>query len=309
MRISETSIILALKGYLIGAANVVPGVSGGTFALITGIYQPLIDSLDSLLSPSSWKPLFKGRLAEFWKAVNGGFLLAVGYGMIFSVFTLARLITYTLAHYPVETWALFFGLILASAFYMFKDLRPVKGKDILFALLGVALGVAVCTLSPTETPDGKWFIFLCGAIAICSMILPGVSGSLMLVLLCKYDYIMEAVSGLDLGVLIVFGLGCAVGILAFSKFLHWLLQRWERPTMMVLLGFVVGSLVKVWPWSNMEEIALSQGFTPQEAVLAADMPQAFGLSMHIPQAILWMVIGVAAVVVIERLGAREKKSA
>ena len=297
-------LVVALKGYLIGAANVVPGVSGGTFALITGIYQRLIDALNAVLSLSSWKLLLKGSFREFWKAIDGRFLLALACGLIVSVFSLARLITYTLSHWPVETWALFFGLILASAFYMFRDLRPFRSRDFIFAIAGIVLGVAVCTLSPASTPETGFFLFLCGAVAVCSMILPGISGSLMLVLMGKYDFILSALSSFDLPVLVLFGAGCVVGILAFSKFLHWLLSRFERPTMLVLLGFVLGSLVKVWPWSNLEAIALSQGMAETDASLVSGCGEALeaGLSLHILPAVICCLAGIAMVILVERSG-------
>lgn len=297
MSISENSIVTAIKGYFVGAANVVPGVSGGTFALITGIYQQLIDSLNALLSTKTWKHFFKREFKEFWKEIDGEFLLAFGIGVVISIFTLAKLITYTLAHYPVETWALFFGLILASAWYMLADLRPLNWKDALTGLVGVALGVLVCTLSPTTTPDNPWFLMLCGAIAVSSMILPGISGSLVLVLFGKYNFVMEAVSSLDVPVLLLFAAGCAIGILVFSKFLHWLLARWERPTMLVLLGFVLGSLVKVWPWSNADAICASQGLAEGAAY-----------NPHILQALIWCLIGIAAVILIEIFAAKQKKT-
>lgn len=297
MKISESHIITAIKGYLVGAANVVPGVSGGTFALITGIYQQLIDALNSILSVKTWKLFFTGKFKEFWKTVDGPFLLAFAFGVVISIFSLAKLITYTLAHYPVETWALFFGLILASSWYMFKDLRPIGWKGVLLVLAGAALGVVICTLSPASTPDNWWFLFLCGAIAICSMILPGISGSLILVLMCKYDFVMQAVSDLNIPVLLVFASGMLIGILAFSKFLHWLLARWERPTMLVLLGFVLGSLVKVWPWSNPEAIRISQGLAEGAAY-----------NPHIVQAIIWCLVGIGAVILIELFASKQKKT-
>lgn len=308
MKSAESSFVTAIKGYLIGAANVVPGVSGGTFALITGVFQRIIDSLNAVLSIKSWKLLFSGRGREFWKAIDGGFLLALAVGILVSVFTLARLITFTLANYPVETWALFFGLILASAWYMFADLRPLRPKDIAFALAGVAAGVVICTLSPARTPDSPWFLLVCGAVAVSSMILPGLSGSLVLVLMSKYEFILNAVNDFNLQVLLIFAAGCVVGILAFSKFLHWLMARYERPTMIVLLGFVTGSLVKVWPWSNAEAIASSQGIAiEQHSGLASFSTLTdLGLELHILPAILWCAAGIGAVILIESLSRRSK---
>jgi len=282
------NIVIALKGFFMGAANVVPGVSGGTIALITGIYKDIIDSLNSLVEPATWKALFKGRFREFWKCINGTFLFWLAVGVLLSVFSLAKVMTYSLKFYPVQTWALFFGLIVASAVIMMRDVKGWGIKEILFTILGVVLGLVVCTLSPTQTPDTYLFIFICGAIAICTMILPGISGSFILLILCKYEFIMNAIDTLNLPVLAVFGLGCLIGILAFSKFLHWLLGKWEKQTMLVLLGFVLGSLVKVWPWANEEAAALDN---PHYAAAAA-----------------WCTIGIALVLGIEYLGNKVAKN-
>ena len=280
-------LIVALKGFFMGAANVVPGVSGGTIALITGIYKEIIEALGSLTQKETWKSLFKGDFRGFWNQVHGTFLIWLAIGVVLSVFSLAKLMTYVLEHFPVHTWAFFFGLIVASAILMFKGIKGWGIKEILFTLGGVALGLIVCTLSPTKTPDNWFFIFLCGAIAVCTMILPGISGSFILVIMGKYDYIMQAVADLNWPVLIVFGLGCVVGILAFAKFLHWLLARFEKQTMLVLLGFILGSLVKVWPWAN-------------ESAKALPDP-------HYGAAALWCVLGVALVLGVEWLATRSGK--
>lgn len=293
-------LITALKGFGMGAANVVPGVSGGTIALLTGIYQDIINSLNSLTEKSTWKSLFSGRLGEFWKCINGNFLVALLVGVTISIFSLAKLMTWLLAYYPILTWAFFFGLILASAFSMFRDIRDWKFSDVLFVLCGAGLGVAVCMLSPTSTPDDLWFIFVCGAVAICTMILPGISGSFILLILGKYDYIMQAVTDLNIPVLLAMALGCLVGILAFSKFLHWLLGKWEKQTMIVLLGFVIGSLIKVWPWYDHEVLMQAQMLRGG----AADV-----LDLQILGAVLSCVAGVALVVVLDVLGRKSSKSA
>lgn len=288
-------LVTAVKGFFMGAANVVPGVSGGTIALITGIYGEIIDSINSLMVKETWKALLHGEFRKFWGCVHGNFLLALGIGVVASVLSLAKLMTYVLAHYPIHTWAFFFGLIIASSILMFKDIKEWKLKDILLCIFGIVLGVTICTLSPTETPDDMWFIFVCGAIAICTMILPGISGSFILLIFCKYDYIMQAISDMNLPVLGVFAAGCAIGILAFSKFLHWLLARCERQTMLVLLGFVLGSLVKVWPWSNPDAICESQGLAA-----GSEFAPMYGA------AALWCVIGIVLVLAIEILGKRTK---
>lgn len=270
-----------------GAANVVPGVSGGTIALITGIYKRIIDDINSVMEPETWKSLLSGKFKEFWKTIDGRFVLCLALGVIASIFSLAKLMTYVLENHPVETWAFFFGLIIASSLLMFKGIKGWGLKEILFTVLGIVLGIVICTLSPTDTPDAWWFIFICGAISICTMILPGISGSFVLVILSKYDYVMEAVASMDIPALAIFGSGCIIGILAFSKFLHWLLGRFEKETMLVLLGFVLGSLVKVWPWANLESSSILSGSQP--------LP-------HLGSAIIWCIVGVLIVLGTDFLG-------
>ena len=290
--------ITAVKGFFMGAANVVPGVSGGTIALITGIYEEIIEALNSLTRKETWSALFHGRWKEFWSSIHGTFLLSLGIGVVLSIFSLAKLMEYELANNPIQTWAFFFGLIIASAFIMFRNIKGWTVKDVLFAIAGAVLGVLVCTLTPTSTPDSWWFIFICGAIAICTMILPGISGSFILVIFSKYDYIMSAVANLDIPVLAIFALGCIIGILAFAKLLHWLLGRYEKQTMLLLLGFVIGSLVKVWPWSDRAAIEASQG-------VAAGAP----IELHVTAAIIWCLIGIALVAAIEIAGKKAKPTA
>lgn len=234
-----------------GAANVVPGVSGGTVALITGIYTDIVNALNSITQKDTWKSLLKGHFKEFWKKINGSFVLALGAGIVVSIFSLAKLVTVCLEAYPVLTWAFFFGLVLASVIVMIKGIKSWRLVDFVFVVLGIALGLFVTTLSPSGTaPNGLWYIFLCGAVSICAMILPGISGSFIMVLFGKYDVIMSAVTELNWSILVTFALGCVVGILAFAKLLHWLLARWEKQTMICLIGFVIGSLIKIWPWQN-----------------------------------------------------------
>ncbi|MDI9551069.1 MAG: DUF368 domain-containing protein [Bacteroidota bacterium] len=288
------NVVIAAKGFAMGTANVIPGVSGGTIALLTGIFTELIEALNAIMSPASWKLLIHGKFKEFWKAIHGTFLCSLTIGVMISIFSLAKLMTYLLRHHPVQAWAFFFGLIVVSGIYMLADIKGWKLRDALFLVAGIALGVAICTLSPTQTTDAKWFIAVCGSLAICAMILPGISGSFILLILGKYDYIMEAVGTLNLPVLIAFGIGCVLGILAFSKFLHWLLGRYERATLLTLIGFTLGSLVKVWPWNDPTALA--------EANALNGTPGA----MHIPGAILWAIAGILLVVLLETLPRKKK---
>ena len=252
----------AVKGACMGAADVIPGVSGGTIAFIMGIYDDFVGSLASI-NGEAVRLLLKGQFKAFWKHINGGFLLSLVIGIGISVIALAGLMQTLLSDFPIQTWAFFFGLIVASSVFIIRGISGWKLREGVLLLLGMILGVTICTLSPTQTPDGLWFIFLSGAIAICAMVLPGISGSFILLILGKYQYIMgvisDLVSGVDFGrnllILGIFAIGAIVGILGFSKLLHWLLARWNKETLIVLAGFIIGSLVKVWPWSNPEALA------------------------------------------------------
>lgn len=265
MRKFKDYIMIGVKGACMGAADVIPGVSGGTIAFIMGIYDEFVGSIASINSEAVRK-LFKGEFRAFWKHINGNFLLSLVFGIGVSVITLAGLMQILLNDYPIQTWAFFFGLIVASSIFILRGISGWKVREALFLVVGVILGIVVCTLSPTQTPDGLWFIFLSGAIAVCAMVLPGISGSFILLILGKYQFIMSTisdfVSGVDMGrnliILIVFILGAVTGILSFSKFLHWLLARWHKETLIVLAGFIIGSLVKVWPWNNPEAVAQAE---------------------------------------------------
>ena len=291
------NLIVALKGFAMGAANVIPGVSGGTIALLTGICNELIEALNSLMSISTWKLLLKGDFKEFWRTIHGTFLLWLAIGVLLSVFSLAKLMEYVLAHHPVQTWAFFFGLIIVSAIFMLSDIKGWKGSDLCWLIGGVALGAFICLLSPTETTSDLWFIALCGAIAICTMILPGISGSFILVLLGKYEFIMKAVSELNIPVLLVFALGCVIGIVAFSKFLHWLIGKYEKQTLLVLIGFTIGALVKVWPWADKAAC--------QAANVLNGVPES---ELHVFGAVVWAVIGAGLVLALELLSKKSGKA-
>lgn len=316
------NIMVAVKGACMGAADVIPGVSGGTIAFIMGIYDEFIGSLASI-NGEALKLLLKGRFSAFWKHINGSFLLSLVAGIGISVIALAGLMQMLLSDFPIQTWAFFFGLIVASSLFIIRGISGWKIREGLMLVFGILLGAVICTLSPTQTPDGLWFIFLSGALAICAMILPGISGSFILLILGKYEYVLGAISGLVAGVdpgrnlliLGVFGLGAIIGILAFSRFLHWLLARWQKETMIVLAGFIIGSLVKIWPWSNAEAIVLSQ--FPELASFGDALPTEIisqymaSADLHIGGAILFAVIGFSLVTGIEMAGkvASRKKTA
>lgn len=325
MRKLKDYIMVGVKGACMGAADVIPGVSGGTIAFIMGIYDEFVGSLASV-NAEAVRLLFSGKIKAFWKHINGNFLLSLIIGIGVSVVALAGLMQMLLSDFPIPTWAFFFGLIVASSIFIIRGISGWKLKEVIFLVFGVVLGVVVCTLSPTKTPDALWFIFLSGAIAICAMILPGISGSFILLILGKYQYVMECiselVSGVDIGsnlvIIGVFLIGAVVGILGFSKFLHWLLARWHKETLIVLAGFIIGSLVKVWPWSNTEAIVCSQfpavaalaesaeegSMIAQKALDAAVSAQASQIDPQIGLAILFAIIGFSLVTGIEIAGKR-----
>ncbi|MBZ4652480.1 MAG: hypothetical protein JG761_1280 [Proteiniphilum sp.] len=245
-------LLLTLKGMAMGAADVVPGVSGGTIALITGIYEELIFSIKSI-NLKALKLLFTGKGAAFWKAINGNFLLSVLLGIGISIFSLARGLTYLLEHYPILVWSFFFGLIIASAIYVARTIQTWNAGAVIAGIAGIAIAYFITVISPTEANPTWIYIFFSGMIAICAMILPGISGSFILVLLGMYPFIMGAVGDLNIPVLLVFVAGAAIGIIAFSNFLSWLLKNFHTLTIALLSGFMVGSLNKIWPWKEVTE--------------------------------------------------------
>lgn len=316
-----------LKGFSMGA-GVFPGVSAGTIALMTGIFQPLIDSLNALLTLSNWKMLFKGDVKGFWKAINGQFLVAVGIGMVLGFLILARVVKWALDYYPIPAWSFFFGLILVSTVWLLADIKGWKFTDVLWLALGIGIGVSLCLVKHPDQNNPNtalWYTFLSGALAVCSMILPGIAGSFILVMMGNFNYMLDVLNGTvshvlggsgaaQWGPLLIFVLGCAVGIVAFSKVLHWLLEKHGKPTMLVLFGFVLGFLVAIWPWADKVSIAAAQlrragDVAGAEAVkLLGVAPPDMALDTQIPWAAAFFVIGAVLVAVLEIFISRKKKS-
>lgn len=237
------------RGILMGAADIVPGVSGGTVAFITGIYDTLLASIKAVDLEFVSKVL-KLDIKAAWDHVNGGFLLALLAGIATSIFSLARLVSWVLEHHPVPLWAFFFGLILASALVLVRHVDHWSVARLLCLLAGVATAATIA-LSPTVSMEiGLAGVFLSGFLAICAMILPGISGSFILVLLGMYSTVLLALKSLDVLFIAVFIVGAACGLLCFSRLLHWLLRCFHQATMAVLTGFLFGSLLVVWPWKR-----------------------------------------------------------
>lgn len=241
--------LLILKGCAMGAADVVPGVSGGTIAFITGIYEELIESIKSI-NLQAVKMLASFRFKAFWKHINGNFLFSVLLGIGISIFSLAKLMTWLLENHPIYIWSFFFGLIIASSVLVAKEIRNWNIGTVCALIIGAIVAYVITIMSPSETPNTWWFIILSGAIAICAMILPGISGAFILLLMGKYAYILTAVSTLNIGVILLFAIGAIAGITSFSHLLSWLMKNYHTATVATLTGFMVGSLNKVWPWKR-----------------------------------------------------------
>ena len=298
-------LILILKGMGMGAADVVPGVSGGTIAFITGIYEELINSIKSI-NLGTIKILFSEGVPSFWKAVNGNFLASIVLGIGISVLSLAKLLKYILENHPELIWSFFFGLIIASAIYVAKQIKTWNLSSIASLILGVIVAYIITEITPAETTNAWWFIMLSGAIAICAMILPGISGSFILLLMGKYAYIIGAVSELNIGVLLIFLTGAAIGIISFSNVLSWLLKKYHNQTIALLAGFMVGSLNKVWPWKNTLETFIDRHGIEKPLTQQNVLPGDYLGDPHLFMAIVLAIIGFLLIFVIERFANNKK---
>lgn len=291
--------LITIKGMGMGAADVVPGVSGGTIAFIVGIYEELVDSIKSI-DIKSLKLFFTFKWKDFWKTINGNFLLSLVLGICISVFSLAKLVTHLLVEYPIFVWAFFFGLVLASTWIVVQDVRQWNWKTIFSFVIGAIVAFYITMATPAKTPDNYWFIFLCGAIAICAMILPGISGSFILVLLGKYYFIMDAVKSFNIPVLLTFICGVIIGITSFSRVLSFALHRFHDITIAVLSGFMLGSLNKVWPWKKIVETYTDSHGEIKPLIEANMMPD-----QYLWQAIVLAILGFCIVYFLEKLSTKK----
>jgi len=292
-----------------GAANVIPGVSGGTIALITGIFERLINAIKSFNGKAA-KLLFKGDLKGFVIHTDLGFLLSILLGIVMAILSFARLFDYLFTNYPVYIWAYFFGLVLASVYFVGKTISSWKPTVIITFILGTALAVAITFLSPANPNANFFYLMLCGVVAVCSMILPGLSGSFVLILMGNYQLVaIEAINNRDMGILFPVLLGGGLGLLAFSHFLSWLLKTYKDQTISLLTGFILGSLSVLWPWK--ETITLQD--TAGELLLKKDGTQMVRYLPTFPDtfdnivifACLFMLAGIISIWAIEYLASRK----
>ncbi len=252
-------LILALDGFAMGSANVIPGVSGGTMAFILGIYEELIDSIRKCASAETIKMLAKLDVKGLSRELPWRFLATVGTGVLVAIATMAKVLSHALDKYPEITFSFFFGLILASIYTVLKRVGKWRGDRVVAIFAGAAVACLVLTLVPVETPHTWWNLFLCGIIVVCAMILPGISGSFLLLILGQYKYVLDAVNERNVMVLAWLVLGCAAGLAGFVHLLNWLFKKSHDLTVATLIGFMAGSLWKLWPWQERTQVLVKSG--------------------------------------------------
>ena len=300
-------ILVFLKGMAMGAADVVPGVSGGTIAFITGIYERLINAIKSI-NLANLKLLFTGKIKEFWKNIDATFLICLVAGIATSLLSIAKVMTYLLVHQPILLWAFFFGLILASTLFVAK---PVKWdwKTVLSFVVFLVLSFLLTSPEnqPLNTSNAYWYIFLCGAIAICAMILPGISGSFILVLLGEYFFILQSLTELNIPVLLIFICGALIGIVTFANVVSYMFSHFKMVTLAALTGFMVGSLNKIWPWKLTLTTYINH--SGEEVVLTARnvLPSNYVGDPQIVGAVLCLLFGFVLIFSLEMLADYLKK--
>lgn len=310
MRKFKDYLLLFGKGLTMGGADVVPGVSGGTIAFITGIYEELIDSIKAV-NLVTLKLLFKGEFKEFWQQINGNFLVVLLSGIVISLKSLATLMTYLMENHPIQLWSFFLGLILISSIVVLRQIKQWSVGVIIAGIVGIAAAYFITSMSPSQTSDSYGMIFLSGALAICAMILPGISGAFILLVLGKYQLVVGALGNMNLTIITVFLAGCVIGILLFVRLISWLLHKYHNYAVALLAGFMMGSLNKIWPWKNVLEYRLNRHGEQvpylEQNILPTKYFETTGQSPMIMQAILFMAIGFFIVVVIEKIALSIKK--
>ena len=304
MRKLKSNLLIYLKGMAMGAADVVPGVSGGSIALITGIYEELLDSINAI-DIDAFQLLRKGELKAFWRKVNGTFLISLLLGILTIILVFANLITYLLKTFPIPVWSFFCGLIIISALLILRDIKRWNVIALLVLPAGIVIAYLITDMTPVSSENNLLTTFGAGMIAICAMILPGISGSFLLLVMGKYEYILNALVERDLITLGVFALGCIVGILSASRLISWLLKHYHAITISLLSGFMLGSINKLWPWKNILSYRLSSSGQQEPFLTENILPNRYleltGEDPYFLGAIFAFFIGIVLVIGIERV--------
>lgn len=300
------SLLLGLKGMAMGAADIVPGVSGGTIAFITGIYEELITSLNNI-NFRAIMILRKEGLKSFWNHINGNFFIFLLAGIAISLVSLVRIVTYLLENEPVLIWSFFFGLIIASIVLIGKQVNYWRLTTIVAILAGTVFALWISSIQTIANIDANWYIFLSGAIAICAMILPGISGSFILLLMGSYHMILNGLKNLDLLVIGLFGSGCVMGLISFSRLLKYLFNKFHDQTVALLTGFMIGSLYKVWPWKiRVGDAPINIHSDGKEDWMTANvMPGNLDGDPQLGLAIFCAILGLGLIVILHRFAPKE----
>ncbi|MFQ3235364.1 MAG: putative membrane protein [Paraglaciecola sp.] len=298
-------LALAAKGMVMGAADAVPGVSGGTIAFITGIYEELIFSLKQC-GPQAISVLFRQGIRAMWQHINGTFLVTLLLGILCSLLTVSRIVLYWLDTYPVLLWSFFFGLILAAIWSLIRHIEQWKTHVIGFFILGTLAAYFITTITPSNIELTGLFVFLSGMLAICAMILPGISGSFILLLLGMYTPILTALKNFEMTILGIFATGCVIGLLSFSRILNWMFSTQRTITLALLGGFMLGSLNKVWPWKKTIESTINNHGKEiplvQENILPATFEVLTSQPSYLWYALALTIVGAGVVVLLEKFG-------
>ncbi len=297
--------VLILKGIAMGAADLVPGVSGGTIAFISGIYEELISSLNAI-NLSLIKTIKTEGLKSTWGKINGNFLVAILLGIAISILSLSKLITWLLLEKPILVWAFFFGLVLASILFVIKKINQWKLGEFLGLIIGTFFAYKLTKLGAIGNSESMFYLFISGSIAICAMILPGISGAFILVLLGSYNTVLQAINDKSIGKLAVFMAGAIVGILSFSKLLKWLFKTYKSITLAVLTGFMVGALAKIWPWKKALTYRINSKGINVPLNEECISPLSFDGNPQILSAIALMVFGFLMILILEKIGSKNK---
>ncbi len=314
-------LLILLKGIAMGAADVVPGVSGGTIAFISGIYQELIDSINGI-NLSLLKTLKKEGIKAAWKQANASFLLSLLVGIAISVLTFSKIITHLLATKPIMVWSFFFGLIIASILLIWKQITNWKVVSIVALIAGIIITYFITIARPVSSPESYPYLFLSGFIAIIAMILPGISGAFILLLMGSYETVIGTINKFREGLvqmnmellstalmkLGVFALGAIIGLKAFSKILHWMFDHHKNTTLALLVGFMIGSLNKVWPWKEVLETRINSHGETVPFIEKSILPHDFNGDAQIVTAILLAVFGFLVIYGMEKIAARLGKN-
>ena len=313
-------VIVTLKGLAMGAADVVPGVSGGTIAFISGIYQELIDSINNV-DFSFFKIWKKEGFKSAWTAINGNFLLALVIGIFTSILSLSKLITHLLAHHPLFVWAFFFGLVIASIYFVGKQITRWNLWPIVAIVIGTVISYFVTIAEPVASPDSLPYLFLSGFVAIIAMILPGISGAFILVLMGSYEIVLGTINQFREGLttfnievlgqailkLMTFAIGAILGLKLFSKILHWMFDHHKNTTLALLTGFMVGSLNKIWPWKEVLSWRTNSHGEQVPFLEKSILPQNFEGENHLLTVLLLMVFGFLTIFILEKVATRFSK--